>query len=103
MPKLLSSKEIIRILEHHGFVSISLRGSHAKYRRGSATVIVPTPKKEIPLGTLRSIIRQAGIGENAFLSQAENNSYGKHTILSRRRNDLNRYETQLIHHHHSYL
>lgn len=67
MPKLLSSKEIIRVLEKHGFTFVSQRGSHAKYRKGSATVIVPTPKKEIPLGTLRSIIRQSGLDSKAFV------------------------------------
>lgn len=69
MPKLLSSKELIRLLEQHGFVFIFQRGSHAKYRKGSATVIVPTPKKEIPLGTLRSIIRQSGLDSEAFIGE----------------------------------
>jgi len=66
MPKLLSSKQIIKILEQNGFVFISQRGSHAKYRKGAATVIVPSPKKEIPLGTLRSIVRQSGLGSEVF-------------------------------------
>jgi len=66
MPKLLSSKQVIKVLEHQGFVFVSQRGSHAKYRKGSATVIVPCPKKEIPLGTLRSIIRQSGLDSRIF-------------------------------------
>ena len=39
------------------------KGSHAKYRKNlessTVTVIVPTPKKEIPIGTFRSIVRQS--------------------------------------------
>jgi len=66
MPKLLSSKEIIKVLKAHGFVFVSQRGSHAKYRKGSATTIVPTPRKEIPLGTFRSIVRQSGLDSKLF-------------------------------------
>lgn len=66
MPKLPSSKAIIKILEKEGFGFIHQRGSHAKYRKGSATVIVPNPKKEIPLGTLKSIIRQSKLPPEKF-------------------------------------
>lgn len=70
MPKLLSSKEIIKVLEQNNFTFVSQRGSHAKYRKGSATVIVPSPKKEIPLGTFRSIVRQSGLDSEAFTKQS---------------------------------
>ncbi|QQS69890.1 type II toxin-antitoxin system HicA family toxin [Candidatus Saccharibacteria bacterium] len=66
MPKLPSSKEIIRTLEKHGFEFVSQRGSHAKYRSGERTVIIPTPRKEIPLGTFRSIVRQSGLYARDF-------------------------------------
>jgi len=44
MPKLYSSMKIIRVLKQHGFILISQRGSHLKYRRETGktlTVIVP--------------------------------------------------------------
>ncbi|QQS18104.1 type II toxin-antitoxin system HicA family toxin [Candidatus Saccharibacteria bacterium] len=66
MPKLPSSKQIIRTLERQGFVFVSQRGSHAKYRLGQHTVIVPSPRKEIPLGTFRSIVRQSGLSAEDF-------------------------------------
>ena len=66
MSKLPSSKQIINALTQNGFVFVSQRGSHAKYRKGSRTVIVPSPKKEIPIGTYRSIIRQAGLTREDF-------------------------------------
>ena len=66
MPKLPSSKAIINILEKEGFAFVHQRGSHAKYRKGSATVIVPNPKKEIPLGTFKSIIRQSKLPAERF-------------------------------------
>lgn len=69
MPKLLSSKEIVRALEREGFVFISQRGSHAKYRKDQSTVIVPMAKKEIPVGTFRSIVRQAKLTIEYFKSE----------------------------------
>lgn len=70
MSKLLPSKTIIKALEREGFVFISQKGSHVKYRkRGSVilTVIIPANKKEIPYGTLRSILRQAKLNEEDFI------------------------------------
>jgi len=69
MPKLYSSLEIIKVLKKQGFVYISQKGSHAKFRKtGSqtSTVIVPAGKKEIPFGTFRSILRQANLTEDDF-------------------------------------
>ena len=51
-----------------GFIQVSQRGSHLKFRKENRTVIVPSPKKEIPSGTLRSIIRQSGLTPGDFNS-----------------------------------
>lgn len=65
MSKLYSSRQIIKVLERQGFVFVSQRGSHVKYRKreqGSIlTVIVPASRKEIPYGTFRSIVRQSNL------------------------------------------
>jgi predicted RNA binding protein YcfA (HicA-like mRNA interferase family) len=69
VPELYSSQEIVRTLEREGFRFVSQRGSHVKYRRSGAstlTVIVPAGRKQIPRGTFRSILRQAGLAESAF-------------------------------------
>ena len=67
MPRCLSSAEIIAILESHGFARVSQRGSHIKFRSAAArTVIVPATRKEIPIGTMRSIIRQPGSDRAEF-------------------------------------
>lgn len=69
MPKILSSKIICKTLENNGFIFISQKGSHAKYRKTgnlTLTVIVPMAKKEIPYGTFKSIIRQSNLLESAF-------------------------------------
>ena len=54
------SRDIVKRLEAEGFERVGIRGSHHKFRKGSITVIVPHPKKDLPLGTARSIARQAG-------------------------------------------
>ena len=67
MPKLLSSDEIVKILLANGFVFISQRGSHQKYRTVSGvTVIAPAGRKQTPRGTLQSIIRQSGLDADLF-------------------------------------
>ena len=66
MPKLLSSQEIIQVLEKNGFSFISQKGSHKKFKKANRIVIVPDPKKEIPRGTFASILRQAGLDKNDF-------------------------------------
>jgi predicted RNA binding protein YcfA (HicA-like mRNA interferase family) len=67
MYKLLSSKKIIKTLMKHGFVEVSQKGSHVKYKNKNRIVIVPHPKKEIPRGTLASILRQSGLQKEDFL------------------------------------
>jgi predicted RNA binding protein YcfA (HicA-like mRNA interferase family) len=66
MTRLPSSQKIITTLLKNGFLLISQRGSHQKYRKEKRTVIVPAPRKEIPIGTFRSIIRQSGLDPKEF-------------------------------------
>jgi predicted RNA binding protein YcfA (HicA-like mRNA interferase family) len=66
MPKLLSSEAVIGTLEQHGFVLVSQKGSHKKFKKGNRIVIVPDPKKEIPRGTFASILRQSGLDKDDF-------------------------------------
>lgn len=67
MPKQYSSNDVITILRSFGFEPISQKGSHMKFRKGKFVVIVPAGRKTIPLGTLRSIKRQAGLGKDIFV------------------------------------
>ena len=59
-----SFREIKRRLEKAGFSEVSQKGSHVKFVRQSGdvvdTAIVPR-KREVPIGTLRSILGQAHI------------------------------------------
>ena len=57
---LRNSRDIVRRLKAEGFELVSVKGSHHKFRKGAITVIVPHPKKDLPVGTARSIARQVG-------------------------------------------
>ena len=58
----MKPRELIRILEKNGFIFIRQTGSHAIYKKqGNRIVIVPIHSKDIPKGTLRSILKDAGI------------------------------------------
>jgi predicted RNA binding protein YcfA (HicA-like mRNA interferase family) len=57
-------REVKRRLEAAGFVEVSQKGSHVKFvrRQGDVVDTAIVPKKaEVPIGTLRSILRQAHI------------------------------------------
>ena len=67
MSNLPSSKIIINTLLKSGFNFVSQKGSHRKYQKKGKTVIVPHPRKDIPLGTFRSIVRQSGLSHEDFV------------------------------------
>ena len=62
MPKLLSARQVIRVLQRAGFDVVSQRGSHIKLKKrtseGEIVVIVPN-YRELAEGTLTSILLQA--------------------------------------------
>ena len=65
----MKSVEVIHILNRHGFVLISQRGSHQKWRNpdtGKQAIIPYHKAKMLPLGTMRSIIEGSGITETEF-------------------------------------
>ena len=53
------SKRIIKRLLSVGFERVAVKGSHHKFRKGSAVIVVPHPKRDLPLGTARSIAKMA--------------------------------------------
>lgn len=67
--RVLSGREVCRILEAKGFVEIRRRGSHIvmQQRIESGSVTVPVPDhREIAVGTLLSIIRQSRVPRRSF-------------------------------------
>jgi predicted RNA binding protein YcfA (HicA-like mRNA interferase family) len=74
MPKLIriSGEKAIRALEKLGFYQARQRGSHVVLKRetdaGTVGCVVPL-HAELAIGTLRSILRQAQVTPEEFLSK----------------------------------
>jgi predicted RNA binding protein YcfA (HicA-like mRNA interferase family) len=68
MPKLprIGSRECLAALEKLGFVAVRQRGSHIVMRLGARGCVVPS-HREIRVGTLAGILRQAGIDPDEFI------------------------------------
>ena len=58
----MNSKDIIRKLEADGWSLAGVKGSHHQFKHTlkAGRVTVPHPRKDVLVGTLRSIYRQAG-------------------------------------------
>ncbi|MFB9275124.1 type II toxin-antitoxin system HicA family toxin [Cohnella cellulosilytica] len=62
----VSGKEAASALESIGFVAVSQRGCHKKMRHPSGKTAIVPMHDELAIGTLKSIIRQAGIDADEF-------------------------------------
>lgn len=60
MPKEQEVREILKRLRKESWLESNGKGSHKVFRKGSIMVVVPTSKKEVPLGTYRSIAKTVG-------------------------------------------
>ena len=58
----MNSKDIIKRLEQEGWYKVGGKGDHEKYKHPNKPghVVVPHPRKDMPIGTLRNIYKQAG-------------------------------------------
>ncbi len=61
----MNSREIIKILEEDGWIKHNQKGSHCQYKHltKKGKVTVPHPKRDLPIKTVQSIMKQAGIRE----------------------------------------
>jgi predicted RNA binding protein YcfA (HicA-like mRNA interferase family) len=61
--KAYSSQEIINMLKNAGFILDRIKGSHHIFihPENNKRAVVPHPKKDLPIGTARTILKQAGI------------------------------------------
>jgi len=73
MVKLPSFKprDLEKILLKNDFIIKRQTGSHRIYHnfKTERTTVVPFHSRDIPQGTLRSIIKQTGLNENIFLKK----------------------------------
>lgn len=70
--RVLSGREVCRLLGEHGFEEVRRRGSHVVMQRrvGDSTITVAVPDhRELKTGTLLSIVRQSGLARGVFESE----------------------------------
>lgn len=67
----LSGRKTIRALSKAGFSVEGRRGSHVKLKKrvdGKVLVVIVPDHRELAIGTLRSILRQANLTREEFLT-----------------------------------
>ena len=71
--RVLSGRDVCRILAAHGFGEVRRRGSHVVMQKtgkvGTVTIPVPVPVPdhgELRTGTLKAIIRRSGLPRSEF-------------------------------------
>ena len=72
MPKLprTSGVAIVKALERLGFVKVRQSGSHIIMRRGTKGCVVPM-HREVKVGTLAGLLRQAEVSPEDFVDAAQ--------------------------------
>jgi predicted RNA binding protein YcfA (HicA-like mRNA interferase family) len=63
----LSGAEVVKAPELLGFVQQRQRGSHIVMRKGAQGCVVPL-HREVKIGTLSGLVRQAGVDAEDFLA-----------------------------------
>ncbi len=62
----ISGAEAVRALEKLGFTVVRQKGSHVVLRRGAVGCVVPL-HRELKVGTLSGVLKQAGISADEFV------------------------------------
>ena len=73
---LFRSVEVVAALKRLGFEEVRQKGSHLELRRtstnadgtlASAICVVPLHRRDLAIGTLASVLRQAGVDVDTFI------------------------------------
>ena len=59
----MKSKDLLKMLKNDGWYEVRTSGSHHhfKHPEKEGLVTVPHPKKDLPIGTVNNILKQAGL------------------------------------------
>lgn len=59
----MNSSKLIRMLEEDGWQEVRVTGSHHHFKHPTkkGLVTVPHPKKDLPIGTVKSILKSASL------------------------------------------
>ena len=63
MAKIYTSGELIRIVEKDGWYLARIKGSHHTFKHPAkkGNVTIPHPNNDLPIKTINSVLRQAGL------------------------------------------
>ncbi len=65
--KSISGKKLCKAVEKHGWELARIKGSHHIYSKDDTSTIVIIPvhgNRDLPIGTLKGILKDAGLTEN---------------------------------------
>ena len=59
----MNSREIIKLIKRDGWFEVGTTGDHKQFKHPTkpGRVTVPHPKKDLPIGTVKSIEKQSGV------------------------------------------
>ena len=59
----MNSRELMKMIERDGWKLVAVKGSHHQFKHPGkpGRVTIPHPKKDLPMGTVRSVLKQAGL------------------------------------------
>lgn len=63
----MTVREVMRLIENHGWVMVRQKGSHRQYKhpgKSGRVTVAGHPNDDIAPGTLKSILRQAGLKDS---------------------------------------
>ena len=59
----MNSKKVIKLIKADGWKLVNVVGSHHQYKhpKKKGRITIPHPKKDLTIGTLKSIEKQSGV------------------------------------------
>ncbi|CAD6544779.1 type II toxin-antitoxin system HicA family toxin [Paraburkholderia kirstenboschensis] len=59
----MNSAEVVKLIQANGWRLVRISGSHHHFRHAfkAGLVTIPHPRRDLPAGTLNSILKQAGL------------------------------------------
>ena len=59
----MKSSDLIKLIENAGWYLVNAKGSHHQFKhlKIKGRVTIPHPKKDLPKGTVKSVLKQAGL------------------------------------------
>ena len=91
----MNSKELIRMLEEDGWRHVHTTGSHHHFKHPTKPnlLTVPHPKKDLPIGTVHSILKKPDSNESDFFTKNTVNLFFAHL----NKNFLNQFNSSNSH------